>query len=78
MEEARYRYLRPVKGGLVWLRAPVTGVLGEGGADPDDDWPRPALQRFDLRKREVKELAGALRLVPGQRRRHPARGPRPR
>ena len=60
VEEARYRYLRPVKGGLVWLRAPVTGVLGEGGADPDDDWPRPALQRFDLRKREVKELAGAL------------------
>ena len=60
VEEARYRYLRPVRGGLVWLRAPVAGVLGEGGAGPDDDWPRPALQRFDLRKREVKELAGAL------------------
>ena len=60
VEEARYRYLRPVKGGLVWLRTPVTGVLGEGGADPDDDRPRPALQRFDLRKREVKELVGAL------------------
>ncbi len=60
VEEARYRYLRPVKGGLVWLRAPVTGVLGEGGAVPDDDRPRPALQRFDLRKREVKELVGAL------------------
>ena len=60
VEEARYRYLRPVKGGLVWLRAPVTGVLGEGGAGPDDDRPRPALQRFDLRKREVKELVGAL------------------
>ncbi len=60
VEEARYRYLRPVKGGLVWLRAPVAGVLGEGGAGPDDDRPRPALQRFDLRKREVKEMAGAL------------------
>ncbi len=60
VEEARYRYLRPVKGGLVWLRAPVAGVLGEGGAGPDDDRPRPALQRFDLRKREVKELVGAL------------------
>ena len=44
----------------MWLRAPVAGVLGEGGACPDDDRPRPALQRFDLRKREVKELAGAL------------------
>ena len=50
----------PVKGGLVWLRAPVTGVLGEGGAGPDDDRPRPALERFDLRKREVTELAGEL------------------
>ena len=60
MEEARYRSLRAVKGGLVWLRAPVAGVLGEGGADLDDDRPRPALQRFDLRKREVTELAGAL------------------
>ena len=60
VEEARYRYLRPVKGGLVWLRTPVTGVLGEGGAGPDEDRPRPALQRFDLRKREVKELVGAL------------------
>jgi tricorn protease len=60
VEEARYRYLRAVKGGLVWLRTPVTGVLGEGGAGPDDDRPRPALQRFDLRKREVKELVGAL------------------
>jgi tricorn protease len=60
VEEARYRSLRPVKGGLAWLRAPVAGVLGEGGADLDDDRPRPALQRFDLRKREVKELAEAL------------------
>jgi len=57
VEEGRYRALRSVKGALVWLRAPVTGVLGEGGADLDDDRPRAALQRFDLRKREVKELA---------------------
>jgi tricorn protease len=60
VEEARYRGLRAVKGGLVWLRAPVTGVLGEGGADLDDDRPRAALQRFDLRKREVKELADGI------------------
>jgi tricorn protease len=60
VEEARYRSLRAVKGGLVWLRAPVTGVLGEGGADLDDDRPRSALQRFDLGKREVKELAGGV------------------
>ena len=60
VEEARYGSLRPVKGGLAWLREPVAGVLGEGGAGPDDDRPRPALQRFDLRKREVKEMAGGL------------------
>jgi tricorn protease len=60
VEEARYSSLRPVKGGLAWLRVPIAGVLGEGGAGPDDDRPRPALQRFDLRKREVKELDGGL------------------
>jgi tricorn protease len=55
--EARYSGLRAVKGGLVWCRAQVTGVLGEGGAELDDDLPRPALERFDLRKREVTEIA---------------------
>ena len=60
VEEARYRSLRAVKSGLVWLRAPLAGVLGEGGADLDDDRPRSVLQRFDLRKREVKELAGGV------------------
>jgi tricorn protease len=55
--EARYSGLRAVKGGLVWRRSQVTGVLGEGGADLDDDAPRPALERFDLRKREVTEIA---------------------
>jgi tricorn protease len=55
--EARYFGLRAIKGGLAWRRAQVTGVLGEGGADLDDDLPRPALERFDLRKREVTEIA---------------------
>jgi tricorn protease len=55
--EARYSDLRAVKGGLAWRRAQVTGVLGEGGADLDDDFPRAALERFDLRKREVTEIA---------------------
>jgi tricorn protease len=58
--EARYSGLRAVKGGLAWLRDPVAGVLGEGSANPDDDAPRPVLERFDLRKREVTELAGEL------------------
>jgi tricorn protease len=35
-------------------------VLGESAANVDDDAPRPALERFDLRKREVAELAGEI------------------
>jgi tricorn protease len=58
--EARYSDLRAVKGGLVWLREPVRGVLGESAADLDDDAPRPTLERYDLTKREVTELAEEL------------------
>ena len=57
VDEARYSSLRAVKGGLAWLREAVTGVLGESGAGVDDDRPRPSLERFDLRKREVSEVA---------------------
>jgi tricorn protease len=55
--ESRYSRLRPVKGGLAWLREPVKGELGLGGAAPDDDAPRPSLERFDFAKRTVTELA---------------------
>jgi tricorn protease len=58
VEEARYSSLRAVAGGLVWLNAPLTGVLGEGLGDPDADPPRPSLERFDLGKRKRSELAG--------------------
>jgi tricorn protease len=54
--ESRYASLRPVKDGLAWLREPVTGNLGEGGAHPDDASPRPSLERFDLRGRRCTEL----------------------
>ena len=58
--EARYSGLCAVKGGLAWLREPVSGVLGEGSASIEDDAPRPVLERFDLLKREVTELVGEL------------------
>ena len=58
--ESRYSRLHAIKGGLAWLREPVAGVLGEGAASPEDDGPRPVLERFDLRKREVTELVGEL------------------
>jgi tricorn protease len=55
--EARYSGLRAVKDGLAWLRQPVRGNLGIGGARPADDAPRPVLERFDFPQREVCELA---------------------
>ena len=58
--EGRYAGLRAVKGGLAWLRAPVTGELGLGGARPDDDAPRPRLERFGFARRDVCELAGEM------------------
>jgi tricorn protease len=56
--EARYSGLRAVKDGLAWLRRPLTGILGIAGARPDDDAPRPVLERFDFTRREVCELSG--------------------
>jgi len=58
--EARYSSLQPVKGGLAWLREPVSGVLGENAADPYDDGPRAVLERFDLARRKCTELVDEL------------------
>jgi len=60
VDEGRYYDLTAAKGGLIWLRSRLFGVLGEGAADLDEDQPRPALERFDLRKREVTVLAGEV------------------
>ncbi len=60
VREARYSRLRAVKDGLAWLHEPVTGDMGIGGARPDDDAPRPALERFDFAKREVSELVAEV------------------
>jgi tricorn protease len=54
--EARYASLRAVKGGLAWLREPVSGNLGQGGARPTDDAPRPVLERFDIRQQKLTVL----------------------
>ncbi len=48
---ARYGNLLAVKGGLVWLTYPVSGVLGD-----DEDDAKPALERFDFAKRKVETL----------------------
>jgi tricorn protease len=58
--EARYASLRAVTDGLAWLRVPVTGTLGQGGASPGDAAPRPRLEHFDLAAQRRTELADEL------------------
>jgi tricorn protease len=60
VEESRYTALSAVKGGLVWLKVPVTGNLGQGGATSSDSGPRRTLQRFDLTQRRVTDLVDEL------------------
>ena len=57
--ESRYSGLRAVKGGLAWLREPLTGNLGLGAAQLSDDQPRPVLERFDFNRRQAAELRGS-------------------
>jgi tricorn protease len=54
---ARYSSLRAVKDGVVWLRQPLSGELGDDRPTPDDDRPRPALERFDFTRRHLDVLA---------------------
>lgn len=56
---ARYSSLRAVRDGLVWLRRPLTGELGDDRAALDDAAPRPTLERFDLSRRRCEQLAAA-------------------
>src|SRR5580692_11301262 len=60
VDEARYFSLAAVKGGLVWLRYPVAGLLGDGAADLEESRPKPVLERFDLRKREASVLTSEV------------------
>ncbi|MGW3658538.1 S41 family peptidase [Streptomyces sp. NPDC005151] len=57
VEAARYSSLRAAKDGLLWLRHPVTGVLGTAGATPDSQGPETVLERYDLEKLHSDELA---------------------
>ena len=58
---SKYSSLHPVSGGgLVWLRWPISGVLGETFATPDDTSGRPTLEHFDLAKAKSTELTSDL------------------
>ncbi|WP_052849817.1 S41 family peptidase [Streptomyces avicenniae] len=54
---SKYSSLRPVSGGgLVWLRWPISGALGETFVNPDHTSGRPTLEHFDLAKAKRTEL----------------------
>ncbi len=57
---ARYRHLQPVHGGVVWLRQPATGELGDDLPTPEADKQRPTLERFDLATRRCDSLVDQL------------------
>ncbi|MEU5049533.1 S41 family peptidase [Streptomyces sp. NPDC021096] len=58
---SKYSALHPVGGGgLVWLRWPISGALGETFANPTDTSGRPTLEHFDLVKAKRTELTGSL------------------
>jgi len=54
-----YEQLRAVSGGLVWLKSPLQGVLGDDRAKVDDEPGRPVLEHIDLKTRKTQELADA-------------------
>jgi tricorn protease len=58
---SKYSALHPVAGGgLVWLRWPISGALGETFANPDDTSGRPTLEHFGLTKAKKSELVEHL------------------
>ncbi|MFD3521966.1 S41 family peptidase [Streptomyces sp. NPDC058653] len=58
---SKYSALQPVSGGgLVWLRWPISGALGETFANPADTSGRPTLEHFDLTKARKSELVDHL------------------
>ncbi|MCW5248973.1 MULTISPECIES: S41 family peptidase [unclassified Streptomyces] len=58
VEAGRYSRLRAAKDGVLWLRHPVTGVLGASRATPDASDPGNDLERYDLAQLRVEHLAG--------------------
>ncbi|NEE32606.1 peptidase S41, partial [Streptomyces sp. SID7982] len=58
---SKYSALAPVSGGgLVWLRWPISGALGETFANPADMSGRPTLEHFNIAKARRTELVDHL------------------
>lgn len=57
---ARYSQLRAAKGGVLWLRDPLVGSLGDDLDDLGEDAPQATLERFDLAKLKADTLIDGL------------------
>ncbi|QIB45285.1 S41 family peptidase [Streptomyces aureoverticillatus] len=58
---SKYSALYPVSGGgLVWLRWPISGALGETFVNPADTSGRPTLEYFNITKAKKSELVDHL------------------
>ncbi|MFJ2904291.1 S41 family peptidase [Streptomyces sp. NPDC087212] len=58
---SKYSALHPVAGGgLVWLRWPISGALGETFANPADTSGRPTLEHFSIAKARRSALVDHL------------------
>ena len=54
---SKYSDPAPVAGGVVWLRWPISGALGQTFANPDDLSGQPALEYYNLDRNENEVLA---------------------
>ncbi|WP_369207523.1 S41 family peptidase [Streptomyces sp. PU-14G] len=58
---SKYTALCPVAGGgLIWLRFPISGALGETFVNPADTSGRPTLEHFDLTTAKRTELTSDI------------------
>ncbi|GAA3206600.1 S41 family peptidase [Actinocorallia longicatena] len=60
VEASRYAAMSAVKGGVVWMKIPLSGELGESGPTPDSSPLRPTLERFDFASRKCEEIVDPL------------------
>ncbi|WP_354640620.1 S41 family peptidase [Kitasatospora camelliae] len=57
---SKYSATAAVRGGVVWLRWPISGALGQTFASPEDTSGRPALEYFDLARGNRSTLVDQL------------------
>ncbi|WP_371481395.1 S41 family peptidase [Kitasatospora sp. NBC_00315] len=57
---SKYSATDAVRGGVVWLRWPISGTLGQTFASPDDTSGRPSLEHFDLARGTRSTLVDKL------------------